>query len=76
MAEWLAGIDIADLVRVEIVRVTLEGTPSAVTSAVFRLHLVDGSTVLVDTDVSGKIYETLVADVAGLNAALWARRRR
>ena len=43
MADWLSGVDPADLIRVEIVRVTLVERPSAVGAAILRLHLASGS---------------------------------
>lgn len=70
MAEWLSDVDRRDVVRIEIVRVTLEGTPSCVTSAVFRLHFVDGTTRLRETVVTDKMYETLKDDVGALNRML------
>lgn len=70
VAEWLTGIDPRDVARIEIVRVTLEGTPSCVTSAVFRVRLRDGSTVVKEAAVAGKMYETLKDDVAAANRAL------
>lgn len=75
MADWLSGIDPTDLVRVELLRVTVEGTPSAVTHALVRLHLLSGTArvhpVTLDDPV---IYETLADRVESLNRML--RRRR
>jgi hypothetical protein len=76
VAEWLSGIDPGDVVRIEIVRVTLEGTPSYVRSAAFRLHLVDGTTLVREAAVVDKMYETLKDDVAAANRALRATPRR
>lgn len=70
VAEWLTGIDPGDVVRIEIVRVTLEGTPSCVTNAAFRVHLVDGTSLVKETAVADKMYETLKDDVAAANRAL------
>lgn len=70
MADWMRGIDWADVVRVEIVRVTLEGTPSCVTSAVLRLRLRDGRAVDEVARFDYVLYETLQATVRDANRDL------
>lgn len=71
MAEWLTGIDPRDVVRIEIVRVTLEGTPSCVTSADLRVHLRDGRDGLSEVTFEfGFLYESLVTLVREANRGL------
>jgi len=76
VADWLSGIDPADVVRIEVTRVTLSGVPSCVTSARLLLHFRDGSTAPYESAFEDKIYETFRADVAALNRILPLTRRR
>ena len=68
---WLSGIDPTDVVRIEIVRVTLEGTPSCVTRAEFDVHLREGGIVVTTVCFEfGFLYESLVAVVRDTNRLL------
>ena len=67
VTKWLRGIDWRDVRRIEIVRVTLEGTPSCVVEAEYHFRLRDGRVVTRTLPVEPVIYETFVADVAALN---------
>ena len=63
MAEWLSGVDPRDVVRIEIVRVTVEGRPSAVTKAYFAVHLRDGRTGETSLPFPGGVMYEVVEDL-------------
>lgn len=63
----MRDLDWADVVRVEVVRVTLEGTPSCVTSAVLRLRLRDGREIDRAVRFDHVLYETLQVMVREAN---------
>lgn len=60
MTQWLSGIEPRDVVRIEIVRVTLEGTPSAVTRAWMRVVMRNGDSGVIGVPFPhGVMYEVL-----------------
>lgn len=67
----MSGVDPRNVVRIEIVRVTLEGTPSCVTRAVFRVIFADGREITKPAEFAyGVMYEALVAEVRNANRGL------
>ena len=75
MAGWLSGIDPADVLHVDIVRMELRGRPSCVAAADLRLFLRDGETALARVDYEhAPMYETFRDEIAAFNR--WRLRQR